>query len=341
MPAPTTDEPETRADRLRRKTLRGVEILITPRLLREQIEYLRHGPAPEPDGDGSGAAAPAEPAAVEPEPEPDPIEPHFGSSPWERAAVPVTDGPGAQCNVCDWTGDRFDGPEHVEGQLCPACGSNGRDRFLFACLIRRNDPRLGATVLETSPRMGAAYRQAMHGWFHYLCSDYDASCHVGEIQLDLQHLGLTDDSVDVIMSPHVLEHVPDTDAALAEIVRALRPGGVLYLQVPILQGTTASPTEPEFHGDNTPVFWRFGFDLAPRLRAAGFAVTTLVTQPLIDVVASGLAVWPGPESPEFDTASMLAAAEVDELTALLDKREAEQLGLWHAYQFVTFECRAS
>ncbi|MEZ5208024.1 MAG: hypothetical protein R2690_13860 [Acidimicrobiales bacterium] len=49
---------------------------------------------------------------------------------------------------------------------------------------------------------------------------------------------------------------------------------------------------------------------------------------------------PGP-SPEFDTASMLAAAEVDELTALLDKREAEQLGLWHAYQFVTFECRAS
>src|SRR5690606_24288359 len=102
VPAPTTDEPETRADRLRRKTLRGVEILITPRLLREQIEYLRHGPAPEPDGDGSGAEGPAEPAAVEPEPEPDRIEPHFGSSPWARAAVPVTDGPGAQCNVCDW-----------------------------------------------------------------------------------------------------------------------------------------------------------------------------------------------------------------------------------------------
>jgi acyl-ACP thioesterase len=38
----------------------------------------------------------------------------------------------------------------------------------------------------------------------------------------------------------------------------------MFLQVPVLQGRTAPPVEPEFHGDNTPVFWRFGPELTDR-----------------------------------------------------------------------------
>ena len=58
------------------------------------------------------------------------------------------------CNICRWSGDAFEGPDHSEFAVCPRCGSISRDRFLFWCFVERTDERLGATVLETSPRLG-------------------------------------------------------------------------------------------------------------------------------------------------------------------------------------------
>ena len=108
----------------------------------------------------------------------------------------------------------------------------------------------------------------MQRWFSYRTSDFDLSAHRGDIQLDLQQIDLPDASVDVILTPHVLEHVPDTDRALSELFRVIAPGGRMYLQVPLSRGQTAAPTTPEFHDDNTPVFWNFGWDLTDR-RASG------------------------------------------------------------------------
>ena len=103
-------------------------------------------------------------------------------------------------------------------------------------------PALGLRVLETSPRLGDEYRRAMGRWFDYRCSDYDERAHRGMLRLDLQAIDLPDATVDVLLTPHVVEHVPDTDRALAEIHRILAPGGRMYLQVPVLQGRTGTPT---------------------------------------------------------------------------------------------------
>lgn len=93
----------------------------------------------------------------------------------------------------------------------------------------------------------------------YTASDYDESAHRGVVQLDLQAIDLPDASVDVVLTPHVLEHVPDTDRALAELFRILTPGGSVFLQVPLPQAVTGVPAEPEYHGDHTLVFFRFGW----------------------------------------------------------------------------------
>ena len=258
-------------------------------------------------------------------------------SPWSPP-TPAELAAGAWCPICRWHGPGFEGPAHVEAATCPRCGSVARDRFLFWCLVRRGEPALGQRVLETSPRLGAEYRRAMGRWFDYRCSDFDERAHRADLRLDLQAIDLPDASVDVVLSPHVLEHVPDTDRALGELARILAPGGRLLLQVPVLQGRTAPPVEPEFHGDDTPVFWRFGYDLTDRLRARGLRTETLVTGTWAGLVRAGTASWPdGATSPEFDVDSLLAHASADDLTVVADEDDAARIGALPAYMFLTWE----
>jgi SAM-dependent methyltransferase len=60
-------------------------------------------------------------------------------------------------------------------------------------------------------------------------------------------LPFDDGDFDFVMSQEVLEHVGDPLAVLREMCRVLRPGGLLYLQVPFIIG---------FHPDPSD-YWRF------------------------------------------------------------------------------------
>ncbi len=287
---------------------------------------------------------------------------------WQEAPAGPWDALGANngacCNICRWDGAAFDGPAHCEGARCPQCGSIARDRFLFWALrLAVAHPEEGAgalRVLETSPRLDGRYRRAMGGWFDYLCSDFDERAHAGTIQLDLQDIALPSDSFDVVLSAHVLEHVPDTGAALAELYRILAPGGTLLLQVPVLQEHTAAPTQPEFHGDNTPVAWRFGPELSDQLAAAGFDVQLLATDALLaaaQCTGDGASRPWGPEvSPEFDAEAVIRGlrqtvgdpGEADgqgqgstlrpELCGVADAAVAARHGFEPAYMFLTWAC---
>lgn len=280
--------------------------------------------------------APPAPLSSEPENIPPPPWPHFPDTPW---APPTESGTTeVRCNICRWEGSEFVGPAHCEFAQCPRCGSIARDRFLFHCLTERTTDLSGSRLLETSPRLKDDYRAAMAQWFDYVCSDYDESAHRGMIQLDLQDTGLPNESFDVILSPHVLEHVPDTDLALGELWRILAPGGRLILQVPIQQGATAPPVTEEFHGDNTPVFWRFGFDFTRRLEASGFEVATLVPEKFRQVVTSSDKAWDVPRYPEFAVDEMLNAATPTDLTVVADTKTTSVLGFAPEYMFLTWEC---
>jgi len=255
----------------------------------------------------------------------------------EAAAASSLSRSTAVCCVCGWRGRGFGGIEHSESALCPVCGSISRDRFLYWCWVRRTayDPR--AVVLETSPRMGELYRRRLGERVDYTASDWDESAHRGVVKLDLQAIDLPDASVDVVLTPHVLEHVPDTDRALAELHRVLRPGGRVLLQVPLPQAVTGVPAEPEYHGDRTLVHFRFGWDLADRIRAHGFACDVLVTAELRDAAAGVDQGWVH-EGPDCDLEDLLAGADAAALTVVADEATARRHGFRPGYQFVTFDC---
>lgn len=50
-------------------------------------------------------------------------------------------------------------------------------------------------------------------------------------QADVLSLPYDDQSFDVVMAAHVLEHLPDPQSALAEMVRVLRPNGMVFVCV--------------------------------------------------------------------------------------------------------------
>jgi MoaA/NifB/PqqE/SkfB family radical SAM enzyme/SAM-dependent methyltransferase len=253
-----------------------------------------------------------------------------------RRAAPAR-GDRKECNICGWRGKAFEGGAHSESAVCPSCNSISRDRFLYYCFTHRAQPHREMRVLETSPRLGGAYRRRMKKRFDYLCSDFDEHAHRGDLHVDLQAIDLPSESLDIVLTPHVLEHVPDTDKALAELRRVLRPGGRMFLQVPLLQGKTSVPAEPEYHGDHTLVYWRFGWDLTDKIRSHGFDCTVLVLEDLRRRCVEGRSDWEA-RSPEFDIESIVSSAWPGDLTAVADERAAGRHGFEPSYMFVTWEC---
>lgn len=250
----------------------------------------------------------------------------------------LTDSPDVHaCVICHWTGPTFLNDFHSEMAICPRCGSIARDRFLMFCFLQIPEPTSRLRVLETSPRLGNRYRRIMHRYFDYTSSDFDLSAHEGDIRIDLQAIDLPDESVDVLITPHVLEHVPDTARALGEIHRILAPGGRMYLQIPLCQGTTGVPQTPEFHADNTPVFFRFGWDLTDMIRSAGFHVDVLVTEEhLIGLMDRDHP--PRPTHDGFDVVSMWTDARIPDLRMIATRSQSLRFGFLPPHHFATWEC---
>jgi hypothetical protein len=107
--------------------------------------------------------------------------------------------------------------------------------------------------------------------------------------------------------------------------------------VPVPQARTTVPAEPEYHGDRTLVFFRFGWDLADRVRAAGFTCTTLVTSELLDAARAGRSPWVH-EGADCDVDDLVAGADPSSLTVVASAAQSRALGFRPAYQFVTFDC---
>jgi SAM-dependent methyltransferase len=112
----------------------------------------------------------------------------------------------------------------------------------------------------------------------YVTADRDLAN--GEVSVDVTEMGFATDSFDVILCSHVLEHIPDDAAAMAEFLRVLKPGGWAMLQVPLDEtrehtfedAAVIDPAARERLFEQADHVRVYGRDYGARLEHAGFRV---------------------------------------------------------------------
>ena len=194
----------------------------------------------------------------------------------------VVSGGAFACPVCGGRFRRFlpFGLNSRRNARCPGCGSLERHRFMWMHLRHRH--RLlqrHLKLLHIAPEHCVRDALAVNPGLN--CVSVDMFDPTADRAADLTALPFCDASFDFAICSHVLEHIDDDRAAMAELFRVLAPGGRAVVMVPI------EMERPETYEDSSidtaagrdnafghPYHVRIcGADYPDRLRQAGFAVT--------------------------------------------------------------------
>ena len=186
-------------------------------------------------------------------------------------------------------------PNWRETLTCPICGMNNRQR-LIAMLVRDQLDSSRSRTVYFMEQVTPIYQWAVKTFpqhqvmgSEYLGNSYrSGQIHKGIRHEDLASLSFANESVDLIVSNDVFEHVPRPKQALSECARVLRRGGAILATLPFHEDWDHSVARarldehglthllpPEFHGNplshkGSLVFTDFGWDFVAMARDAGF-----------------------------------------------------------------------
>jgi len=169
--------------------------------------------------------------------------------------------------------------------ICPYCLSTDRDRLVFLYLKHQSHIfTKHLKILHVSPEP-ALYQviSKIEGIDYTIGTKYaEGSYYPAEITFfDLTGMPHKDNTFDLVICNHVLEHIPDDLQAMSEIHRILKPGGEAILQVPMsykIEKTMEDDTVIS-EADRHRVFGQFdhvriyGSDYQERLESVGFQVS--------------------------------------------------------------------
>jgi len=162
---------------------------------------------------------------------------------------------------------------------CPWCGAHDRERHLIMYMqaARLFDKMPKLEILHFAPERRLSRRISATHPVRYIRCDLDPS-EPGVEQIDILNTLFADESFDLIIANHVLEHVSDDAAALREIRRILKPGGYTILQTPFSpdlyatwsdNGIDNNQSRRQAYGQEDHVRL-FGRDIFDRITSAGF-----------------------------------------------------------------------
>lgn len=128
------------------------------------------------------------------------------------------------CNFCNESDfSDFNGRKNA---YCNNCRSLERHRCFKTLLDSLKNPLWAKQkVIQFSPEPAL---ERIEDWF----GSIERSIYGLENSIDLTSVDREDNTYDMAVCIHVLEHIENDDKALQELVRIVKPGGIVFLMVP-------------------------------------------------------------------------------------------------------------
>jgi len=177
--------------------------------------------------------------------------------------------------------------------LCPGTLSLERHRLLWLYLEKEtNFLNSNLKVLHVAPEQ-VFYKKfkKLKNWEYFT---FDLNSPIADIKGDLTSTNFKDESFDLIICNHVLEHIEDDKSALNEIYRILKYNGISILQVPMNvkrkntfeDSSIKSKNQREKYFGQYDHVREYGLDFKDRVEQAGFEVeminySTKISQDLV------------------------------------------------------------
>ncbi len=163
--------------------------------------------------------------------------------------------------------------------LAPGTLSLERHRLLWLYLKNETDfftaPK---KVLHFAPEQAFYNRFKNQKNLEYTTTDLLSP--LADVKADICNLPFQDNSYDIILCNHVLEHIPDDTKAMQELYRVLKPGGMGIFQIPqdLDRATTFEDNSITDRNERAKIFGQYdhvriyGCDYFDKLRSIGFTV---------------------------------------------------------------------
>lgn len=190
-----------------------------------------------------------------------------------------------ECPVCGSKFRKFvpygRGSSARENALCPHCQALERHRLIWLYLQEKtNFFKEPLKMLHIAPESCFIHRFEKLPNLDYVTADIESP--LAKIKMDIHEIPFEENTFDVVMCNHVLEHVEDDIKAASEMHRVLKPGGWAILQVPFMKeglevtyedASITSPTERLAAFGQEDHVRMYGSDYGQRLAKGGFQVT--------------------------------------------------------------------
>jgi SAM-dependent methyltransferase len=161
--------------------------------------------------------------------------------------------------------------------LCPSCLSLERHRLIWLYMKEKtNFFQEKLNVLHVAPEPCFMKRfEKIHGE-KYITADIESP--LAKVKMDIHQIPFDQNTFDVVLCNHVLEHVENDIKAMSEIKRVLKPGGWAIMQVPFFSPvpditfedlSITDPREREKAFGQDDHVRMFGKDYAKRIERAG------------------------------------------------------------------------
>lgn len=169
-----------------------------------------------------------------------------------------------------------------QNALCPGTLSLERHRLLWLYLDRKTSFLTDSIrVLHVAPEQ--VFYKKFKSFSHWDYTTTDLHSPLADVKADICALPFEDNSYDLILCNHVLEHIPNDLKAMKELYRVLKPRGTAILQVPLEEDreNTFEDDSITDQQERTRIFGQYdhvrvyGQDYYNRLQKAGFKATPL------------------------------------------------------------------